>query len=262
MNINKIINTINQIFKKTSNFKVISRKIYKRFFEPKNYILPEKNLQWIKSNLVIFEDLAKQLDPNLWEETKQVSENLANHSEQIFQKLDVDLGGGGFYPFLYFITRYTQPNIIVETGVAAGFSSSAFLTAIDSNGKGTLYSSDFPYFRLPSPEKYIGIVVEKSFKKYWHLYIDGDEINLPKILNKIDKIDIFHYDSDKSYSGRKMAMSLIKNKLSDQGIILMDDIQDNCFFYDYIQEYNPSHWCVFEFKGKYIGMVGKINKNN
>lgn len=256
----KIINVIRQAFKNHSNFRVILQKIKKRVFPVQNTISIADNLKWIKSNLSNYEELLLSLDANLWKETQQVSEKLTNHANQILEKIPYQLGGGGFYPFLYFITRYTKPNNIVETGVAAGFSSYAFLTAIDFNQKGHLYSSDFPYFRLPSPEKYIGIVVEESLKKYWNLYIEGDEINLGKILGKVDKIDIFHYDSEKSYSGRKIAMSLIADKLSSQSIILIDDIQDNSFFYDYINENNPLNWSIFEFEGKYIGMVGKIAK--
>lgn len=161
---------------------------------------------------------------------------------------------------LNFITRYMEPDCIVETGVAAGFSSYSFLSAIKANGRGKLYSSDFPYFRIPNPESYIGVIVEESLKDNWSLCIDGDEICLPKIVRSVNKVDIFHYDSDKSYSGRKFAFSVISKVLSRDGIILMDDIQDNSFFYDYVEDNNPESWCVFEFQGKYVGMIGKLTR--
>ena len=99
-------------------------------------------------------------------------------------------------------------------------------------------------------------MVEDSLKREWSLYLDGDEYNLPKIISKVGKVDIFHYDSDKSYSGREFAISAIKESLSDRGIILMDDLQDNSFFYDYIQQNNPKSWRVFKFHKKYVGMIG------
>lgn len=188
-----------------------------------------------------------------------MAQTLEDNAHKILSALEHDLGGGGIYPFLYFITRYTKPDCIVETGVAAGFSSYAFLAAIKANGKGRLYSSDFPYFRLPNPERYIGIVVEESLKDNWDLYIDGDEANLPKILRNTSKIDIFHYDSDKTYSGRHMTMSLIEGTLSKNAIILMDDIQDNSFFYDYVETKNVKSWRIFEFQGKYVGMIGNLS---
>ena len=42
-----------------------------------------------------------------------------------------------------------------------------------------------------SSSRYIGIVVEKSLRKNWNLFIEGDENNLPKILKTVKKIDIF-----------------------------------------------------------------------
>jgi len=114
--------------------------------------------------------------------------------------------------------------------------------------------------RIPNPERYIGIIVDESLKDNWLLYLDGDEVNLPKIAGTINKVDLFHYDSDKTYSGRTFAVSLIKNLLNSNGVIIMDDIQDNSFFYDYIEENNPDSWHIFEFKGKYVGMVGKLTK--
>ena len=40
----------------------------------------------------------------------------------------------------------------------------------------------------------------------------------------------------------------------------MDDIQDNSFFYDYVEETKPDSWYVFEFEGKYVGMIGKLER--
>jgi len=36
------------------------------------------------------------------------------------------------------------------------------------------------------------------------------------------------------------------------------DIQDNSFFHDYIEENQSISWHIFEFKGKYIGFIGKL----
>ena len=164
------------------------------------------------------------------------------------------------YPLITFLVRYLKPSIVVETGVAAGFSSYAVLTALDRNGNGRLYSSDFPYFMLPNPEKFIGILVPESLKHNWDLHIEGDEINLPQILGKIDGIDFFHYDSDKSYSGRQYAMNLVASKMNQEGIIIMDDIQDNSFFYDYITDKGIDNYYIFEFEKKYVGVIGNLSK--
>ena len=44
---------------------------------------------------------------------------------------------------LYFLVKFSQPDVIVETGVANGFSSSYILLALDSLNKGKLSSIDY-----------------------------------------------------------------------------------------------------------------------
>lgn len=247
---------------KPSRFMVMLKKVVKRFLDKGGHHNNEENLQWLESNSTRFEDLAISLDAELWRETERVSQSLGEHAAAILENIEYNLGGGGAYPYLYFVTRYMEPECIVETGVAAGFSSYAFLLALHANQRGALYSSDFPYFRIPNPEKYIGVIVEEALKDRWTLYLDGDETNLPKIVNAAGKIDIFHYDSDKSYSGRKFAVSTIVHSISRGGVILMDDIQDNSFFYDYVEDANPDSWSVFKFQGKFVGMIGQLTRRS
>ena len=237
---------------------VMLKKLRTRLVDESGFLSKRENLKWLQSQCTEFEPLAKGLDPNLWGEAEEFSAELKTHAEEILGNIKYKLGGGGAYTFLYFVTRYKKPNCIVETGVAAGFSSCAFLSAIEANGKGRLYSSDFPYFRLPNPESYIGVLVKDSHKKHWKLHIDGDDKNLPRIFNSVDQVDIFHYDSDKSYSGRRAAISMAERKLSSDGIILIDDIQDNSFFHDYVMTNGTPSWRIFESRGKYLGMIGNL----
>ena len=150
---------------------------------------------------------------------------------------------------------------VVETGVAAGWSSLAILRALKKNGKGFLYSSDFPYFRLKNPEKYIGYLAkDESNKDNWFLDIRGDDIALPEIVKKLDNntIDLFHYDSDKSYSGRVNALRILSSKINSKTIIIFDDIQNNLHFKEFVEK-SSNDFSVYEFKGKFIGITGLNN---
>jgi hypothetical protein len=118
-----------------------------------------ENIIWIKENCISFPVFARALDSELWHESEGMAQALEIHAYNILRGITYELGGGGADPFLYFLTRYLRPQCIVETAVGAGYSSSAFLSALRDNGKGRLYSSDFPYFRLPQPEKFIGVAV-------------------------------------------------------------------------------------------------------
>ena len=172
--------------------------------------------------------------------------------------MNISLGGRGNFILLYFLIRKFKLHNIVETGVAAGWSSLAILRALKKNGNGHLYSSDFPYFRLENPEKFIGYLAKNEINKNnWFLDIRGDDKALPEITKQIGNknIDLFHYDSDKSYSGRSNALKLIGSKLSFKTIIIFDDIQNNLHFKDYVEK-NNLNFHVIEFDGKFVGITG------
>ena len=251
-------NLISFIIHKPSRLIELMRKAIKRLFENKNSISIPEYKEWLKTNLIDFTSFANNLDPALWNESVKFSLQLKESAIIKLKDIPYDLGGGGIYPILYFITRKLKPQIIVETGVAAGYSSQTFLSAIRVNGIGKLYSSDFPYFRIPEPEKYIGIMVDDNLKANWKLFLDGDKTNLPKITNEVDSISLFHYDSDKSYSGRTFAVDTIKSKLAPDSILMFDDIDDNTHFYDYVKKENVTDYHIFWFESKHIGLIGKI----
>ncbi len=245
-------------------FLIILIKVKRRFFDEKRLKNNKKLIDWYEKNITDIENFCKNIDAALWEETILETKKIEKFADEKLRNIPYNLGGGGAYQLLYFITRYKKPEIIVETGVAAGYSSFAFLKAIKNNNLGKLYSSDFPYFRYPNPEKFIGIVVEEYLKDNWELFIEGDENNLKEILIAIKKdrkkgIDLFHYDSDKSYSGRKRCFKIIDDYINKNSVILMDDIQDNGFFYDYILKNKGLLWKIFKFQGKYVGLIGRIN---
>ena len=262
LKISEVKNLFNQLLKFPRLLIIIQKlknRIRSYFFSSNN----TKNIEWMDSNLTDISFFANSIDRNLWNESLAISFEIESLAKERLRNIPFDLGGGGIYPLLYFLTRKRKAEVIVETGVASGYSSSAFLKAIVKNSIGKLYSSDFPYFRLKNPEKYIGILVEDELKKNWNLYIEGDSNNLKKIVSQfkeegIKKIDIFHYDSDKTYSGREKALSILQEYLKKDSIIIFDDIQDNNFFYDYINKQEIDSWKIFKFKGKYIGLVSDI----
>lgn len=209
---------------------------------------------WCSSVAENVDAFATSIDAQLWAESQAFGLRLRDVAESRLPA-NLFLGGGGHYPLLYFLTRYRVPEVVVETGVAAGFSTRAFLQAIAHNGRGFLYSSDFPYFRLSNPEQFIGILVDDELRPNWQLYVGDDRGNLPQIVRKAPYVDFFHYDSDKSYSGRAFAMDLMQRHMRPDSVIVMDDIQDNLFFRHYVERHG-CRYRVFPFEGKYVGVIG------
>ena len=250
----KFINIIKAMFVK-GQLEVMVNKLWLRFFDKKNQLSKSENFSWLKKESTDIAEFCKELNESLWDDIQLDVERVYSDAKNHLIDIPFDLGGGGAFPLLYFIVRFSKPEIVVETGVASGFSTYAILDALKSNKKGHLFSSDFPYFRLPNPEQFIGIVVPENLKKRWSLYTKGDNVNLPIINNKISNIDVFHYDSDKSYSGRLAALELLSEKIKNNSWVIIDDIQDNCFFHDFVFENNYKNWKVFEFEGKWVGLI-------
>lgn len=247
-------NILFNIFKK-NYFLIIIKKIFKKF--EKNTLLEAK--KWAMSNTKqTTEEFCRSVDSLLYDEIRTEIKSIQEYAAHKLSELNVPLGGGGNYILLYFLIRKIKPLNVVETGVAAGWTSLAALRALKKNGKGFLYSSDFPYFRLNNPEQYIGYLAQnETNKKNWFLDIRGDDVALPEIKKQLKNhdIDLLHYDSDKSYSGRANALQTLNLKLNSKTIVIFDDIQDNLHFRDFVKD-NQKSFCVLEFEGKFIGIVG------
>jgi hypothetical protein len=236
-------------------FFTMLHKVWVRFFDKRSSISIEDNLRWLMENESSLAGFCSKLDCKLWREIQDDVNRISICANKTLQNIPFDLGGGGAYPLLYFITRYNKPAVVVETGVASGFSTFSILDALSKNQKGHLYSSDLPYFRLPNPTQYIGIVVPDVLKSRWSLYTKGDHLNLKNVCACIRHIDVFHYDSDKSYKGRAMVFSFLRDYLSNKSWVIMDDIQDDSFFYDFASEIPEENWRVFNFQGKWLGLI-------
>lgn len=191
--------------------------------------------RWSKSAFRSTEEVARAIDPVLWDETTAFASTLESRHRARFQELraSIRLGGGGDHRLLYFLTRLTRPTVVVETGVAAGWSSAAILAAMHRNGHGHLWSSELVYDRPWLHDDYrpfVGMVVDPALHDRWTLLLDGDRANLPAILDASGPIDLFHFDSDKSLEGRRFAFELVQPNLAREAVVVVDDINDNLHF--------------------------------
>ena len=84
---------------------VMLNKVRRRITNEQGLLSNDDNLDWIKQNCSNFAVLATELDAPLWDESERVSKDLEGRAEKIFSGIEYELGGGGGYPFLYFITR-------------------------------------------------------------------------------------------------------------------------------------------------------------
>lgn len=201
-----------------------------------------------------WEEWAAARDPDLAREAVQYAARLDREAGRLLERAGVSFAGAGSYPLLHFLVRRLRPHVVVETGVAVGYTSRSVLDALRRNGTGRLYSSDFPYFRRRRPEEMIGLLVPDELRNAWELHLRGDRANLDRILDRVDRVDLFHYDSDKSYQGRRMAVERVRPYLDPGGVLVMDDISDDAFFRDLVTGEELAY-DVLPFEGRFVGVV-------
>jgi predicted O-methyltransferase YrrM len=212
---------------------------------------------WAQAHSTTAAAVCEALAPDLWAEAVDFRQTVKDRADELSDELGTKVGYGARSDLLYFVTRWMRPQVVVETGVAYGYSSFTVLSALARNGGGRLYSSDFPFFRERDPEQLVGSMVPPAMRDGWVLLTKGDDANLPVILEQIDRIDLLHYDSDKSYAGRRRAFDLLLPHLASDGAVVMDDIEDNTFFRDHVTTTAPTSDYEVIGQGKhFVGAIG------
>jgi hypothetical protein len=145
------------------------------------------------------------------------------------------MGGGADIDLLYSLCLALNAERVLETGVALGWSSLAILAAIAKQPGAILASVDLPYLGA-NLDDLVGLAVPNDLRALWSLRRGADRDELPQAIADCRPIDIAHYDSDKSYAGRRWAYPLIWEGLRDGGLLISDDVEDNLAFLDFATE--------------------------
>ncbi|MBB4278588.1 putative O-methyltransferase YrrM [Rhizobium mongolense] len=165
------------------------------------------------------------------------------------------IGGGADMSFLYSMAESLNAKQVVETGVALGDSSLAILASVSKRSGGRLISVDRPYLRFGS-EKHVGAAVPPHLRNCWELIREADRSGIGKALGRLYPLDMCHYDSDKSYSGRMFGYSRLWQALRPGGVFISDDIQDNLAFFHFSETVQHKYFVV-KSRNKYIGFIVK-----
>ena len=130
---------------------------------------------------------------------------------------------------VYVLVRISKPSVVVETGVGElGMSSTYILSALQDNGQGTLYSIDPDKF-FPIYGYHIGAAIPDDLKDRHQIIVGTSQLELEKLLEKVDKIDIFLHDGDHRYNTKLMEYELVYKYSNGRCFILSDDTWDSAF---------------------------------
>lgn len=210
-------------------------------------------LKWCKKKKILEEIFYKKIGLN-------------NHSNFFLEKksyylsaklkekdLKYKMGGMAHLNLIYNLTKHFVPKTILETGVAFGWSTLVFI--LSKPKYSNLTSIDLSYPTMES-DKLVGRALPSNFKNKFKLY-RGIDYKYLKIFHEQKKhFDFIHYDSDKSYNGRKKNYELIWKILKNKGCFISDDISDNSAFYEFVT-FKKLDYFILKIKNKYVGIVIK-----
>ncbi len=253
------------IFWNTIRYNLWKATIRKIFEQTVNDELSNDALDWYKNTSISINEFATQNslvidDRIITDEMHSISEKRKNENSASSNKNPKRkrMGGFGNAPVIFSIVRGMQRKTCLECGVSMGASSYAILKALEENQSGVLLSSDLPYLWIKNPIKKIGFLIPENLKHRWSLFVGDDKDNLPIMIKALKEIDFAHYDSNKSYQARVFFFNLIKDNLSEDCVIIFDDIIDNDHFFDLSQSLGDN-WEIYVIcdEDKHIGVLKK-----
>ena len=191
------------------------------------------------------------LKHEIWQELIaefKANETLHTHLEKTLQGENFGQISGPLAEALYGLCRALTPDVVIETGVAAGVSSAIILQALADNNKGKLLSIDKPNYDAvtfpkigilgPAPtiipvERRSGWAVPSYLRSRWTLRLGLSLELLPEVLREVGELDIFFHDSEHTYNNMIWEFKQAWGTLRPGGIIVSHDISWNDAFFDF-----------------------------
>lgn len=160
-----------------------------------------------------------------------------------------------FARFLFFLSHNFKPEIVVETGVAYGLSSSYILQALNLNKKGKLISIDNIIRPWHTREK-IGSAIPIQFRSSHTIIMGNSLIELRKLVKSLSSLDIFIHDSRHTYDYMMGEFQISWPSIKKGGFLLSDDVSLNDSFLDFCEKVKREPIII---KGKYrcFGVIQK-----
>ena len=160
--------------------------------------------------------------------------------------------------FLYGLCKIMKPDVVVETGIAYGQSSSYILQALKENNNGILYSID-NIFRPWESLEMIGNAIPQNIRKRWKLIVGSSVVKLEETLRSKKTIDVFLHDSLHTYKNMLFEYNTAWSFIKKSGFLISDDVPENNAFLDFYSMVNGSPILMTDNQDKEI-VLGIIRK--
>ncbi len=138
-----------------------------------------------------------------------------------------------------------KPNLVFETGVAYGISSSYILLALDFIKQGKLISADYIFFPFHSKET-VGQAIPDYLKSRHELIVSRSNEKLSNVLKNTADIDVFLHDSNHTYKHMMFEFKTAWPNIKDGGFLLSDNVHWNDAFLDFTDSINKKPFITRE----------------
>jgi hypothetical protein len=162
---------------------------------------------------------------------------------------------------LYTLIRAIKPNVMVETGVFDGHSSTVILLAMENNAKGELLSIDLPAVEviqdstsgipagsLPRMKK-PGWMIPDNLRHRHKLILGDARTILPETLARLKRISIFLHDSLHTFDHMLFEYKTAFKYIENGGLLLSDDVWANYAFVKFCRTFNQCGYVTGDFGG-------------
>jgi len=154
------------------------------------------------------------------------------------------------FSLLYVLVKSKKPQLLVETGVANGVSTSAIMSALhEDNSSGSLNSFDV----LPeTKEAYLG-------KGKWNFHLldkKRTHKQLSVAVGNSPLVDIWLHDSNHGYRWQKFEYLLALSRLKEDGVLISDDIDASPAWGELAKSHFRESYIIFDSR-KFVGIAFK-----
>ena len=153
------------------------------------------------------------------------------------------------------LTLLLKPNVVVETGVARGYSSRTILAVMERNGSGRLYSVDLPPLEVKEDE-FVGQAIPLEFRHRWDLTIGPSRQVLGSLVRRVAPVDLSLHDADHTYPSQLLEYRTVWPYLRPGGVLLSDDVGNRAFL-DFADEVAAPAFLVPRHGNTAIGLMQK-----
>jgi predicted O-methyltransferase YrrM len=155
------------------------------------------------------------------------------------------------------IVTLMKPKVMVETGVALGFSTATILAAMRRNELGHLYSVDLPAVQY-GHDRETGSAVPADLRDRWTLILGPSQKLLPRLLTDVGPVDLFLHDANHAYSAQLREYRSTWPHIRPGGLLISDDV-GNPAFVEFAAEVGAHPYLVPG--SRTDSLVGVVRKN-